>query len=234
MDGHPLYNLQNHDLEKDKLNREMKKMRERLAAIEVELKSAQQELNTSQETEKNVLVKIREVEGAIDGFSKQKSSSEEKVLKVTSAKQLDALKAQIESLGEKIEEAEVELLDLYEQQEGASAKLEESKSKLMELEKSGADERAQIGQGLQEREAAVATLVEKRPTVLAEVEKPLLARYESIHGEVGGKVVLDIEDMACPGCGMALPRQDFEKMKAHRDTFYDCANCGRLVRYVGI
>ena len=234
MDEHPLHNLQKHDLENDRLNKEMKKMRERLGAIEVELKEAQTTLNSSQEEDKNVQVKIREVEGAIDTFTKQKSSSEEKILKVTSAKQLDALKAQIESLGEKIEEAEGQLLELYEQQESTNTQLEKAKEALVSLEKSGADERAEIGLGLQKRESEIVVLSEKRPQVAEAVEKALLSKYESIHDQHGGRVVLDIEDMACPGCGMALPRQDFEKMKAHREDFFDCNNCGRLVRYVGI
>ena len=234
MDEHPLHSLQKHDLEHDRLNKEMKKMRARLGAIEVELKEAQTSLAASQEADKTVQVKIREVEGAIDTFTKQKSSSEEKVLKVTSAKQLDALKAQIESLGEKIEEAEGQLLELYEEQETTSTQVEKAKETLMDLEKSGAAERAEIGLGLQQRESEVVVLGEKRPKVAEVVEKSLLSKYESIHDQHGGRVVLDIEDMACPGCGMALPRQDFEKMKAHREEFFECANCGRLVRYVGI
>ena len=234
MEIDPLQALQSHDSQRDELEREMKTMRERLLLLEEEFQAAQSIIEELQSKEQDLKVATRETEGELDDLEKKKSQSEQKRTMVTSAKQLDAVNAQLEGLEQKTSEEESKLLELYERHEGLSSELLQAKEKLVSLEKSAAEERAEIARGLQERENQLANLQHERPGLCSSVEGSKLLLYEDLRKEYGGVVVFDIEDMACPGCGMAVPRQDFEKMKARRETFFECANCGRLLRYVGI
>jgi len=185
-------------------------------------------------SKKSCGVRVRNVEGELDQFEKQKTTIGQRLLTVTSAKQCDALKAEQVSVAEKTEAGEASLLELYEEQEALAQAANAAQEKSDQNERDGARERASIGQELQDGETRLAELGEGRLAIGEKLDANLLGRYERARSKIKGRVVLEVDDMACVGCGMAMSRPHFDNMKDHRDKFYECENCGILLRYAGV
>ena len=229
-----IYSLQETDIQKDKLEKESKQKEIRLLSIDKELQVMVSSIEAVKAGNSHFIVELRKFEGKIDDLNKRKEQADSKRGSVTSAKQLDAIEGQIESLTASLNEKEETLLSMYEEQEVGEQKLADLSSALDILEKSLADEKSTINTELHNMTQERALLYEKRERLLSQADDELIGRYEKLYEKLGGQIIFDAEDMICPGCGMALPRRLFDRMASHRDLFYDCNNCSRLLRYVGV
>ena len=224
-----IFSLQETDTKKDKLDRECAGKEKRLVAINEELKKARNSVEEMKAHNQRFSVELSKTEGELDDLSKKREHADSKLFNVTSAKQLDALKAQIEKLATSIDEQEAVILAKYEEQELLEERLAKMEDDLNALSESSASEISQIKELLLQMTSERQGLVKKRSEIVATVDEDLLSRYEMLYEKHKSEVVYETEDMVCPGCGMALARRLFDRMSSHRDDFYGCNSCGATI-----
>ena len=62
----------------------------------------------------------------------------------------------------------------------------------------------------------------------AQVEPPLLQRYETLRQAKGGRAVAKVERDLCQGCRMSLPTQLRQRVRSGRQAV-NCSSCGRML-----
>jgi predicted nucleic acid-binding Zn-ribbon protein len=229
-----IYSLQETDQKKDSLAREIKEKKACLAAIAAQIEDSRSQLESAKTDNVRFTVELNKVEANLDSCNSKKKHADLNLLNVTSEKQLEALNSQIEKLVLLIEEHEATILSMYEEQESAEKKISDMSSALKALEVSSRNEVLEIESSIKKIAVEREELVCRRLEMLTTMDPELAEKYERLYVRHGGQVLFDTEDMVCPGCGLALPRRLFNKMESHRDEFYDCNSCGRILRYVGV
>jgi len=229
-----IYNLQETDIRKDSLARDALSKEASLVTISRNIEESRSQIESVKAENNKFMVELSKVEGNLDDLTSKKDHADSNILNVTSAKQLDALKAQIEKLTISIDEHEASILSMYEEQETAEKKLLDLRGSLVALEAASKDDIAGIEVDMRQIAEEREELFCRRAELLTAIDVELGEKYENLYTRHGDQVVYDTEDMVCPGCGMALSRRLFNKMESHRDEFFDCNSCGRLLRYVGV
>ncbi len=149
---------------------------------------------------------------------------------MVSAKDAQALVAELESLGrrqEALEEIELDVMERLEAHEKALSDIEAARESTV----SARD--AAVG----ERNAAVALIdaerkqvAAQRATAIAGVDVPLVAVYEKLRDQLGGLGAARLEGNRCGGCRMELNPTDLARIKsASPQTVVRCEECGRLL-----
>jgi predicted nucleic acid-binding Zn-ribbon protein len=185
----------------------LKKLEERLKAIQVERKSHELELQTKE----NDLTK------ANTQLSQLKTNREYQAKLV----EIENLKADKSIIEEKI-------LLLFDEADGVSASIEKEKGFLFQEEKKYLDEKKQVDDAIKEIQEKLTVLQMKRSQVIPEIEKVYLNRYERILENKDGLAIVAVKGSACGGCFMAVPDQIINELKMH-DKLIFCEMCARIL-----
>ena len=90
-----------------------------------------------------------------------------------------------------------------------------------------------LGQ-LEDRETRLkkelADLQAKRPEYVASLDESVLARYERLFKNKGGRALVGVVHSACGGCHMKLPTQIILASQGHQEIVA-CPNCSRILYY---
>ncbi|MBM6403648.1 hypothetical protein JQN72_12760 [Phycicoccus sp. CSK15P-2] len=149
---------------------------------------------------------------------------------VGTAKDLQALQHELESLGRRqseLEDVELEVMERAEAAEHDVAELERGRAEL-----------AERITGLESaRDEALATLdteatevAAPRPTVVGEVGEDLVTLYEKIRAGSGGTGAAALSQRRCGGCRLELNPVDISRIRsADEDEVVRCEECSRIL-----
>lgn len=152
--------------------------------------------------------------------------------KVNNPKELSDLEKDEQMIDTQIGHHEESLLELMEQVEGAQAK-ESTLSAELEAGKRRWKEtvaRTQAETARLQRE--IAELRPVREQLAAQVEKPLLRRYDDIRTRKEGIGLAVTGNDTCPACHVKLTPQTRERLQEGEDLTF-CDNCGRMLLWQG-
>ncbi|GEA80919.1 zinc ribbon domain-containing protein [Cellulomonas uda] len=146
------------------------------------------------------------------------------------AKDLQALQHELESLARRqgdLEEVELEVMERLEAHEAALAEVTAAHSQLVES-------KAQV---VSERDAAYAQLDAEAATVQAEragaasgLDAGLVTLYDRIRAQLGGQGAAALRGRRCEGCHLDLNPSDVDVIKAKPDdAVVRCEECGRIL-----
>ncbi|WP_448629224.1 zinc ribbon domain-containing protein [Cellulomonas soli] len=147
-----------------------------------------------------------------------------------SAKDMQALTSELESLARRqaeLEEVELEVMERLEAHESALAELTSAHTTL-------ADQRAVVeaerDAGYAEVDAEAARVREERTAAVAGLDEALVALYERLRGQLGGLGAAALRGRRCEGCRLELNPLDLDAIrKQPAEAVVRCEECGRIL-----
>ena len=148
---------------------------------------------------------------------------------VSSAKELESLQHEIESLARRqrdLEDVELEVMERLEETEGRVSALSVEQQRLADETEQTERRRVEALNSL-EKDAEYAG--QQRAVVVPEVSAELLALYEKLRDQLDGVAAVAITRRRCGGCQLELNQTDIERLRsAADDDIVRCEECRRI------
>ncbi|KMM46474.1 hypothetical protein CWIS_04860 [Cellulomonas sp. A375-1] len=146
------------------------------------------------------------------------------------AKDLQALQHELESLAKRqgdLEEVELEVMERLEAHERALTEVQDAHAQLV-TGKSQIE--AQRDAALAQLDAEVAQVQAERATVATGLDAGLVTLYDRLRAQLGGSGAAALRGRRCEGCRLELNPLDLDGIKAKpEDAVVRCEECGRIL-----
>ncbi|MFN8624716.1 MAG: C4-type zinc ribbon domain-containing protein [Candidatus Binatia bacterium] len=199
-----------------------------LADLDTEIVRQRERTRMAQEEREADEARRRQIEAHIAGEEEKLKDRRMRLNRVRNERELQSLRREIELGKETTQQAEEELLGVFESLEVKTAAAREAESSLRELEQSAASQ-------MTERQTRVSQLRGEldgeraaRTQVAATLDRGLRVKYEQIFERRGGTAVVEVRNGTCLGCHMNLPPQFFNELQRARDVRL-CPSCHRIL-----
>jgi len=199
-----------------------------LAEIDAELTRQRERARTAQEERSADEARRREIEAHMADEEEKMKDRRMRLNRVRNEKELQALRREIEVGKEASQQAEEELLGVFESLEAKTAALQEAEAALQELEHTAATRIAEHQTRLTQLRSELDDERVGRSQVAATLERGLRVKYEQIFERRGGTAVVEVRNGTCLGCHMNLPPQFFNELQRARDVRL-CPSCHRIL-----
>lgn len=203
---------------------ELTELARRLQALQNDLVAAQTEVgDITREQDK--------LEADIDQVRQRMSRDQQRLDTgaVSSAKELESLQHEIESLGRRqrdLEDVELEVMERLEQTEGRVAGLSTEQQRLTDETQATERRRVDALSGL-DKDAEYAA--QQRATIEPGLSAELIALYDKLRGQLDGVAAVAITKRRCGGCQLELNQTDIERLRsAAEDDVVRCEECRRI------
>ncbi len=147
-----------------------------------------------------------------------------------SAKDLQALQHELESLAKRqgdLEEVELEVMERLEAHEGALSEVQAAHAQLVAGK---TDVETQRDAALAEIDAEVAQVQAQRATAAEGLDAGLVTLYDRLRAQLGGSGAAALRGRRCEGCRLELNPLDLDGIKAKPDdAVVRCEECGRIL-----
>jgi len=145
---------------------------------------------------------------------------------VQSPKELLSLKHEAESLKQRIDAKEEELLEIMGQVEEKEREEKSCSQKCSELTQEWQQKQTNLAQKRDESEKEIARLNKSREEDIRQIEERAVSLYQQIK-TIRGQAVVRVQQGQCQGCHMTLPIGQAQKAKA--GEIVQCSNCSRIL-----
>lgn len=149
---------------------------------------------------------------------------------VASARQLEDLQREVESLTRRIsalEDAELEVMERLEDAQGRAAVVAAESAELARLREAAERER---DAAYADVDMEVERVQHERTRVVAEIPVDLLALYDRIRADSGGVGAAALHRARCQGCQLTLTPADLGRIRAESaDEVVRCEECRRIL-----
>ncbi len=146
------------------------------------------------------------------------------------AKDLQALQHELESLARRqsdLEEVELEVMERLEAHENALAEVQSAHT---QLAAGKAEVEVQRDAALAQIDAEVAQVQAERATAAAGLDAALVTLYDRLRAQLGGSGAAALRGRRCEGCHLELNPLDLDGIKAKpQDAVVRCEECGRIL-----
>ncbi len=180
-------------------------------------------------------VRIAEVQGFCNEKVDEIKDSEEQTRKsrarmshITSQRELTALNKELDSARRSNLQKTEELKKLKEELEGAETDHAQRQAQRDGLSTQMSELEAELVQRIKTREEEAETFGQKREALRAEIERPLVGRYDRISKARDGLAVADVINGTCEGCNMQVPPQVFQRLM-RCNSLENCQHCHRIL-----
>ena len=193
-------------------------------ALEVEkrrLEVAEKELRDLQVRRKNQEVDLETKEGMVKKYQVQ-------LYQVKNNKEYTSLQNEIGGLKADNSLLEEEILRLMEEADQKKSQVEAMKRELERFNEIYRQEEIRVQKEIGVLEGEIRQLLQRRQTLIPEVDPKLLSRYERILVGREGMGMVPIDETSCLGCHMQLPPQVINEVRL-REKITTCENCSRIL-----
>lgn len=227
-----LLDLQNKDIQINKLERQLASVPEEKEKVEKSLEDERKRVEAARQEVFNKEKEIKNAENDIASLEQKQDDFRKKSTMIKDNDEYRAALRQIEDCDHRISELEDLQLEIMEQLEAAKSRLREEK-KALSAEEKRAEE---LLQDLDKRAENCQTQLEKcrreRQEVAAEVDKTALQRYERMlagRKRSGGNLAVftAIQEGNCSSCHMEIPAQ--VKTDANKGQMAICPYCNAML-----
>lgn len=149
---------------------------------------------------------------------------------VTAHKDLQAIQAEVATLGKRRDEIEDHVLEAMEQGEPLDASLSEFDRKLADVEARREQATASLAESQAAIDAESASETAQRSEAAEQVTADLMAQYEASRSSCGGVGICRLVDKTCEGCHLTLPAVQIDRLrKEPEDAIVHCSECNRIL-----
>lgn len=172
----------------------------------------------------------RKIEGEIELLTERRDAEQVRMYSgdISSPKELQSIRAQIDATEERISQQEDQLLELMEVVDRLETRVDQLGQRREQLEE-------RIEELAEERDAAARDLLAEQAELEVERDKHreslpdgLLERYDGALDEHSGMAVAELEGGMCTGCRLELPMIEREEL-LEGPPLGTCPQCGRLL-----
>lgn len=156
---------------------------------------------------------------------------EDKLYKVQTNKEYDAISLEIDTKKMEINELENKILQSLEEEEETKKNLSELKERSENIEKQLDEYRHELEEIIKHTRAEEARLSKERNKITEVVDKRILRQYQRIRKAKGGLAVVPIKKGSCGGCFSAIPPQRIVEIR-ELNRLHTCENCGRILVWI--
>lgn len=227
-----LFQLQEKDLELDRLRAEIETLPPELAELRVTWEQKIDQLTELKEELKAVRREYERNDLELRDLSQKKSKAQAEQLQAESAREATQYENRIQQLATRIDELTELTLPLIEEMERLEAEIAALEAELAEikpeLDRLEEENRARV-EGL---EASYQTLAEERAKMAAAIPAAVLREYEAIRRARRGRGVTRMikvgEAFRCEACRVQLPTHVAQKVYQGQ-RLVRCPSCGRIL-----
>ncbi len=198
----------------------LKSLEDQIVEIEKEFEEKSTRLR---ELKKEISMLEIELQEERDGLAK----SQEKLMKVTTNKEYDAVQAEIATHEERIAKIEERLIILMDEEDSLSREVADLEVRAKEVKERNTKRIEEIKKSAGQIDSIIAQIKADRDRLAKLVDQRILRRYEQIRRGTQGVAVVGIVNRACGGCMQALPPQIIQDIRAGKIIV--CQNCGRII-----
>ncbi|OPX33988.1 hypothetical protein B1H10_04590 [candidate division KSB1 bacterium 4484_188] len=156
---------------------------------------------------------------------------EDKLYKVQTNKEYDAISLEIDTKKMEINELENKILQSLEEEEETKKNLDELKERLEKVDKQLDEYRHELEEIIKHTRAEEARLSKEREKITEVIDKRILRQYQRIRKAKGGLAVVPIKKGSCGGCFSAIPPQRIVEIR-ELNRMHTCENCGRILVWI--
>jgi uncharacterized protein len=150
--------------------------------------------------------------------------------KVSSARELESLQSEVESLRRRQSDLEEVVLELMERREGVQTRRDEAAAEAGNAASTVAEVAARRDTALAEIGEQVSKAEAKRASVAAGVPDDLLALYDKLRTDRGGVGAAMLRRGSCEGCHVSMSTVDLNAIRtAAPDEVVRCEECRRIL-----
>lgn len=203
----------------------------RLTELDAQLADVSTALVSSRTAAQDLRRELVKAEGDVEQVRQRAARNTERLNSGQgSAKDLQGLQHELESLARRqsdLEEVELEVMERLEAHEGTLAEVTKAHEELTaEVDKVTAQRDAAYA----ELDAEVAVVTNARAGAVQGVDEGLLALYTRLRGQLGGVGAAALRGSRCEGCRLDLNPADLDAIRsASPDTVVRCEECGRIL-----
>lgn len=235
-DTHPLLELQRLDLLGDELRARRAALPERAAAAACEADAASTSALRSEAEARRAALRREEHEAeasVADLEAKTRTVSARLYSgEVKAIKELEGLQLELRDCQRRQHEQEAAEFALLEREEQVSAEIAELDARCAALEAQRAALRAALGAAEAAIDAELGGVLEARAGALAQLEAPLVARYDRLRAAppIRGRAAVRFTGDTCGGCRASLPIAFVTGLHGEpAGTTVPCPRCGRIL-----
>lgn len=192
------------------------------------LKATQDQLRVDRDM---VDSKIRSLEGELDMLQERREKEQARMYggEISNPRELQAIRAEIDGVEERIGAQEEELLgrmEVREEMSGHMAQLEERRGQLEVEQEELTAKRDEAAKGIL---AELGELKARHDHVLAQVPEDLLDRFERAKRRHGAVALGALQDGICTACRLELTPLERSDLREDAPTVGTCPQCQRLL-----
>lgn len=174
----------------------------------------------------------RDAELALKTLESKKAAVHQKLYsgKITNPRELADLEKDEEMLAEQVSRQEEVLLELMDRTEAAQAQASALAEELEKAKRKWKDTVTHTQSETARLQKELAVLRPERDRLAAQVEKPLLRRYDEIRASRSGIGLAVTANDICSVCRVKLTPQTVARLREGEELIF-CDNCGRLLAW---
>ena len=226
-----LYQLQQIDLELDRLTTEQQSLSNSLQGnatlqkARAEHTSAQQQLRAGQQAQKGA-------EWTLEDLGRRISTQEQRLYNgtVSNPKELASLQQEVQRLRAQQNRQEDHVLEVIETTEALQETAQRKATALQKAEETWQQENAAMILRREQLEAHKQETQAKRTAFASGIDAALLSRYEAMRRTKQGRAVSKVEQSSCQWCRVILTPSELQRVRINSDL-QTCSNCGRILYY---
>ena len=226
-----LYQLQQLDLELERVAAEQQVVAKslqgnaRLQELRIELNSAQQQLRSRLQAQK-------EAEWALEELTRRLGAQEQRLYSgmVSNPKELNALQQEIQHLRTQQGRQEDTYLEVMEATESLQEESRRKAETLQQAEEAWTRESAAMLARRDQLEVRKQELQARRTQMLTSIDAGFISRYEAMRRAKQGRAISKVEQNSCQWCRVILTPSELQHVRIS-SQLQTCSNCGRILYY---
>jgi len=201
----------------------LKDLREGVDLLEEELAKTKEDLS-------DVKTKAQSMQLDIDAIKNRLSNSKEKLSKVTSNREYEAVQDEILENEELLALKEEEVLRIFDKEEKLENDMKALEEKYQFTKSDSEKKISQIESELSHVEDNIKVIENKREIFSKPIPKRLMFTYNRIRKGLGNMAIVNVKQRACGGCFQQLTSQTIQDLIRGDEVIF-CPSCGRILRW---
>ena len=226
-----LFQLQQLDLELDRLNAEVQSLETALRSnthlqrLRSEHGATQQQLQVSRQAQ-------QEAEWALADINRRLKAQEQRMYDgiVTNPRELQALQQEVQRIRGQQSRQEHIVQQALDHNELLQEQSERQAATMREAEVTWEQESAQLVSRREQAETRKQALQTQRAQMIGSIDATILQRYEILRRTKQGRAISKVEKNSCQWCRVILTPSELQRVRTG-SQLQTCTNCGRILYY---
>ena len=226
-----LIDLQAIDSEIDGFDQEINDKEQEVTAQQQSIIDKEEEASQSRENIEQLELKQRETKTELEDAQFGIKERQNKMMKVQTSREHQALLKEIEDNKRKIKENEEKLLQLMDQIEQAEITVKELGNLCKGEKKLLAEKSDEVAKAIELINARKKKVIKQREDLAPQLHPGTQKRYAMLRVKRNGSAVVETKNGTCQGCFMAIPPQQYNEVRKG-DKINFCPTCQRILYYL--